>query len=63
MEKQACTRNEAARDLGISLNTLDSYLHRAKNPLPHIKIGRRYIIPVEGLRQWLLDEAARQAGA
>lgn len=56
------TRKMAAEYLGISLPTLDSFLHRQSNPLPSIKAGRRYIIPVEGLETWLAAEAARQTG-
>lgn len=63
MEKMAYSRREAAECLNVSLPTLDIYLNRSTNPLPSIKTPRRVLIPVEGLRQWLLDEAARQAGA
>ncbi len=63
MSKFTLTRKEAAEFCSVSLPTLDSYLRRRDNPLPSIRAGRKWIIPVEGLRQWLLDEAARQAGA
>ncbi len=63
MSKLAFTRKEAADYCNVSLPTLDSYLQRRRDPMPSIHVGRKIIIPVEGLRQWLLDEAARQAGA
>lgn len=63
MDKLTFTRKEAANYCSVSLPTLDAYLQRSHDPMPSIHAGRKIIIPVEGLRKWLLDEAARQAGA
>ena len=52
------TRVEAAEHCNVSLPILDGLLHRKENPLPHIKVGRRYIIPRASLEKWLAEEAA-----
>ena len=57
--KLTLTRNEAARELSVSLPVLDAWLHRAENPLPHIRCSRRVIIPADGLQAWLSEEVAR----
>ena len=54
------TRREAAHDMRISLPTLDGYIHRPEYPLPHFYAGRRILIPVADLKQWLSDEVSRQ---
>ncbi len=60
METFAFTRKEAAGACNISLPTLDAYLRRQDRPMPHIRVGRKIIIPADGLREWLAEEAARQ---
>ena len=52
-------RETAARYMNVSLPTLDAYLHRAENPLPAIKAGRKYLIPVSLFETWLKEEAER----
>lgn len=63
MEKGAFRRKEAAQFIGASLPTLDELLHRAENPIPHIQIGRRIMIPVRDLQDWLSAEARRNGAA
>lgn len=41
----------AARALGVSPRTLWAYTKSAR--IPHLRIGRRVVYPVEGLREWL----------
>lgn len=53
MEKIAVDRKTAAEMLGITLPTLDRYLHCAKNPIPHVKAGKRVLISVDALKRWL----------
>ena len=53
-------QSEAAEAVGISEHKIQEWLKRAVDPLPHIKEGRRTIIPVGLLIEWLHDEAARQ---
>ncbi len=59
MDKGAFTRKEAAEFCNISLPTLAAFLARKEDPLPHIRVGRKYIIPADGLREWLAQEAER----
>lgn len=54
------TRQEAAEHLHVSLPTLDAWLRRSADPLPHIRAGRHIVIPRAGLEKWLAEEAARQ---
>ena len=53
---------EAARAMGVSISTLQGLLRRKENPIPHIRIGRRIMIPVKALELWLLDECRRNEG-
>lgn len=62
MEKNCYGRKEASERIGISLPTLDAFLNRSDNPLPHIRAGRKVIIPVSSLEAWLTAEAARTIG-
>lgn len=54
------TREETARYLNVSLPVVDAYMHRRDNPLPNIRVGRKYIIPSALLDEWLRAEAERQ---
>jgi len=62
VSKLTLTRKEAAEVCSVSMPTLDAYLRRKENPLPSFRVGRKWIIPADSLRQWLLEEAARQTG-
>lgn len=57
MEKLVLSRPEAAEILGVSLPTLDKFSHRAD--FPWIRVGRRVLIPVDALREWLAKEASK----
>lgn len=61
MEKFNFERKDAAKAGCMSLPTLDALLRREENPIPHFKIGKKILIPVEPFRQWLADECERQA--
>ena len=50
---------EAAALLGVSTHTLQGWLRRRQDPLPHLRDGRRIIIPRYLLRNWLTAEAER----
>ena len=52
--------SEAAEAVGVSQHKIQEWLRRPVDPLPHIKDGRRIIIPVDLLIGWLRDEAVRQ---
>lgn len=60
--KGTLTRQEAAEFLNLSLPVLDGMLKRIENPVPSIRIGRKVIIPVNALQNWLLAESERQHG-
>ena len=52
--------NEAARALGVSERTLRQMLPE----LPHVRLGRRVVIPVDLLREWLNSRSREEkAGA
>lgn len=61
MEKFAIERKDAAKAIDSSMPTLDALLKRESNPIPHFKVGKKVLIPVEPFRQWLADECERQA--
>lgn len=51
---------DVANELGISRPTVYELLNRAD--FPKIRVGRRWIIPRQGLENWLEREAARNVG-
>ena len=50
---------EAASAVGVSVHKFNTWIRRHRDPVPHIKDGRRILIPVMLLTEWLRDEAAR----
>ena len=56
-EKLAYNSKEAAAALGISLPTFYELSNRAD--FPCIRVGRRVLVPIDGLRAWLLKEAGK----
>ena len=49
---------EAAEALGIGERTLRQILPE----LPHVRVGGVILIPVDALREWLLDRAKAEPG-
>ena len=52
---------DAAKAIGVSAHKLSGWLRRQHHPVPHIKDGRRIIIPADLLNEWLREEAGRNA--
>ena len=50
---------EAARSVGVSVHKFNTWIRRAEHPVPHIRDGRRILIPIHLLVQWLAEEAAK----
>lgn len=59
MEKLTLNSKETAAALGISLPTFYELSNRAD--FPCIRVGRRVLVPVDGLRAWLMKEAGQHA--
>lgn len=59
MDKLTYSAREAAAALGVSLPTF--YELAARDDFPVVRVGRRVLVPVEGLRAWLSREASRGA--
>jgi hypothetical protein len=47
---------EAAEALGIAEGTIRNYLPQ----IPHFRLGRTLLFPVDGLRKWANDQASIQ---
>lgn len=59
MEKLALSLEQAAEVIGVSEPTM---LTIANQPgFPALKVGRRWIIPVQALAEWLNEQANNQA--
>jgi excisionase family DNA binding protein len=58
IDRLALRPKEAAEALGVSERTFRSILPT----LPHVRIGGRVVVPVDGLRRWLEDEERSQRG-
>ena len=61
VEKLTYSRKEVKSILGVSDSTLQQLYMRDKNPLPSLRIGKKIYIPCELFKQWLVDEAIRNA--
>lgn len=57
MERLALNRREAAAALGVSLPVFDKLSFR--DDFPVVRIGRRVLVPIDGLREWLKRESGR----
>ena len=54
-ESLALRPREAAKALGVSERTLWEWTHR--RDVPHVRIGRTIMYPVDALREWLNRQA------
>ena len=60
--REALTIDEAAAACGIGRSTLYSLIDSGEGP-PTLRIRRRRLVPIAGLRRWLADLEAAQADA
>ena len=51
--------NEAAQVVGVGPHTIQAWLSKEKDPLPHIRTDRRRVIPHFMLMAWLREECLR----
>lgn len=51
---------EAAKAIGVSERTLWTWTHN--NEIPHIRMGKAILYPINGLRKWLESKANGQGG-
>ncbi len=56
----AVGRREAAKALGISERTLWSLTTDATSGIPHFRIGKRVLYPIDELRAWTSARAQRR---
>lgn len=61
LEPLAISAAEAARLLGVSRPTVYQYIGRAD--FPSFKLGNRTLVSVEGLREWVKQQATKEASA
>ncbi|MBQ6232123.1 MAG: helix-turn-helix domain-containing protein [Clostridia bacterium] len=57
--KRVFSREETAETMGIGLITLDALIRRQDDPLPHIRVGRRVLIPIREFDDWLSRQAEK----
>lgn len=50
---------QTAEVLGVGIQTAQAWLRREHNPLPHIRDGRRIIVPHFMLIRWMVEETKR----
>lgn len=58
-QRLALRPREAARALGISERMLWSMTNRGE--VPHIRVGRAILYPVDALRTWLAGQVRKEA--
>ena len=58
LERSVLTVEETARVLGVGRNT--AYEACRRGEIPHVRIGRRIVVPVEALLRWLQADTAEQ---
>ena len=51
--------NQAAKAVGVGPHTIQAWLSRETDPLPHTKTDRRKVIPHFMLMEWLREECIR----
>ncbi len=59
MEKLTMTRKEAAASIGVGLNLLDRFIKRKDDPLPSFAVGKRVLIPIDQLKEWIARQAKK----
>ena len=59
MDKLTMSVPETAEALGISVNSCYNLVRRAD--FPSIRVGGRWIVPVESLKRWLNQQAEEKA--
>ncbi len=52
------SQKQAAEALGVAVQTVQDWLRRDRNPLPHVREGRRVIIPRAALLAWMEEESS-----
>lgn len=60
MDKLTMTVEEAAKVIGVSRPV--AYELAKQTGFPCVRVGRRLLVSVEGLRQWVLREAGADTG-
>lgn len=58
VDKLAYNMQEAAEAVGVSRPTMAELIHQ--KGFPAIRVGRRWIIPVDGLRRWMDEQSQAQ---
>lgn len=63
--QQLISPKEAAERIGVSVNTVKTWIHRQDAPLPAISVGKsgtHMRVVANQIDAWLADEASRKAG-
>jgi len=55
------TRRDLAKALHVSTAAVDKLTHRAKDPIPHIRAGRRYLFRLDSVLAFL-EKLTRKGG-
>ena len=50
---------QTAKAMGVGVHTIQGWLRRKRDPLPHLRDGRRILIPRFLLIRWVREEAER----
>ena len=53
------TRSETAALLRISLDGIDKVIHAEENPIPMLRVGRRYLFDRDEVLAWARENAKR----
>ena len=56
MENPFITTDNAAAQLGVSVDTIRGYIHRKRNPLPAYKFGREYKFKKDEFEKWVAEQ-------
>jgi excisionase family DNA binding protein len=60
IEKLSLRPRAAAKAIGVSERTLWTWTH--KNEIPHIRMGKTILYPIDALRKWLDARTNEQRG-
>lgn len=62
-QRLALTPAEAAEAIDVSMPTVYALLKRTVDPLPSFRLGRKIIVPVLSLEEWLERQTEQQKTA
>lgn len=59
IQRLTYTRKEAAVAIGVGTTSFDALIRRQNDPLPHVRVGHKIVVPVDALKAWIERQATK----